>query len=64
MRKGFTTKVDSNSVELFNNMFYIQYHQKGRGVPKRIVTQLDKTRQEKITKIFKQGVIKRLKEIA
>ena len=64
MRKGFVARVDAHSVELFNNIFYAQFHQKGRGVPKRIMAQLDKPRQVAITKIFKQGVIKRLEEIA
>lgn len=64
MRRGFITKADANSLKLFNNLFYAQYHQKGRGVPKRIMAQLDKKRQEQVTKLFKKGVIKRLEKIA
>ena len=63
MRKGFTTKVTAHTIKLFNSIFYAQYHQKGRGVPKRILAQLDIPRQQAIIKIFQKGIIKRIKDI-
>jgi hypothetical protein len=64
MRKGFVVKVDANSAELFNSLFYAQFHQKGRGVPKRVMAQLDKPRKDQVVKLFQQGIIKRIREIA
>ena len=63
MRRGFIADVGNTSLQIKNDVFYSRYHQKGEGVPKRVMAQLDRKRQKEVVDVFKKGVITRLKKI-
>jgi phage gpG-like protein len=57
MRKSYETKVFSNMLSLINPTEYAAYHQEGRGVPERVLIEVDQTRKNEIVDIFKKGAI-------
>lgn len=62
LRKGYKVKARKNTMELTNPTPYGVFHQQGRGVPKRVLLRLDESRKDDVVKIFKQGLVKKVRK--
>lgn len=62
LRKGYKVKAKKTSMELVNPTPYGTFHQSGRGVPKRILLKLDSPRKDDVVKIFKQGLVVKIRK--
>lgn len=56
MMGGFKHKEEKRSLSLWNKADHFDYHQEGRGVPKRVMMKIDEQRAVRVVKYMMSGL--------